>query len=343
MNAGFNLLRFFLAFNVVFFHLWNAAAPGAGPVAVLGFFFISGFLITQIVQEVYAAPRRPWAFLLNRILRIYPQYLSALCLGLVAIYCYPDVASHINGYLRIPVGAGEWVPQLAIFGLYESDVRILPATWSLGTELYFYLLIGLVTARSRNSSIALCLVSLPVGVLCALKILPFDFYGHPIGNGFVFALGSVAYFYRNSVQIRTQIFMLSCAAYLAHIYAIPALEHVDVDNANLAGSVLPFALILLYLFQHEMRQPSAAQIANVLGKIAYPMFLLHWAICVIISAWVFHGSASYDMRTQREGGEYFLVMLFVLLLCSLLFYGFIDQPIEKYRKIIRRRSSPRAV
>ena len=49
MNAGLNLVRFFLAANVVAFHLWNAAAPGAGPVAVLGFFFTSGFLITQVV------------------------------------------------------------------------------------------------------------------------------------------------------------------------------------------------------------------------------------------------------------------------------------------------------
>lgn len=342
MNAGFNLVRLFLAFNVVFFHLWNAAAPGAGPVAVLGFFFISGFLITQIVQEVYASPPRPWAFLLNRMLRIYPQYLSALGFGLIAVYFYPDVASHINGYQRWPAGAAEWVSQFAIFGLYESDVRILPAAWSLGTELYFYLLIGLVTARSRKSSLALCLVSLPVGALCALKLLPFGFYGHPVGNGFVFALGSVAYFYRNSVRIRTPIFVLSCAAYLAHSYAIPALEQADVDNANLAGSVLSFSLILLYLFQHEIRQPSVAGIANLLGKIAYPMFLLHWAVSVVISAWVFHGAASYDMRNLREGGEYFLVMLFGVFFCSMLFYGFIDRPIEKYRQIIRRGSPPAA-
>lgn len=73
MKAGLNLLRFFLAFNVVMFHLWNRAAPGASPVAVLGFFFISGFLITKIVREVYAMPTRAAAFVLNRALRIYPQ------------------------------------------------------------------------------------------------------------------------------------------------------------------------------------------------------------------------------------------------------------------------------
>jgi peptidoglycan/LPS O-acetylase OafA/YrhL len=340
MNAGLNLLRFFLAFNVVLFHLWNAAAPGAGPVAVLGFFFISGFLVTQIVQEVYAIPARSWAFLLNRSLRIYPQYLSALGLGLLTIYLYPQVANHINSYLRWPASAAEWIPQLAIFGLDKSTVRILPATWTLGTELYFYLLIGLVTARSKKASVALCLVSLPVGALCALKILPFDFYGSPIGNGFVFSLGSVAYFYRNSVRVRPQLFWLASAAYLVHVYLIPALEQRDVDKANLAGSVLPFALILIYLFQHETRQPWARSLCGVLGKIAYPMFLLHWAVCVVVSAWLFHGLASFEMHGTWQGAEYFLVMFVAVVVCSLLFYLFIDQPVERYRQIIRRRARP---
>jgi peptidoglycan/LPS O-acetylase OafA/YrhL len=338
MNAGLNLVRFFLAFNVVIFHLWNAAAPGAGPVAVLGFFFISGFLITQIVQEVYAMPTRSWAFLLNRALRIYPQYLIALGLGLASIHFYPAVASHINSYLRWPANAAEWLPQIAIFGLKESNVRVLPATWTLGTELYFYLLIGLVTARSRRASVALCLLSLPVGALCAMNLLPFDFYGSPIGNGFVFSLGSVAYFYRRAVRVRPFIFWLSGAAYLVHVYLVPALEQSDVDKGNLAGSLLPFALILLYLVEHQIRRPWLANLSNVLGKIAYPMFLLHWVVCVVVSAWLFHGLASSDMHSGWQGAEYFAAMFAGVLACSLVFYLLIDQPVERYRQTVRRRA-----
>ena len=336
MNSGLNLLRFFLAFNVVLFHLWNSAAPGAGPVAVLGFFFTSGFLITQIVQEVYVMPGRTWSFLLNRALRIYPQYLAALGLGLLAIWLYPDVAYHVNSYLRWPQTAAQWRDQFDIFGLIDSSVRVLPATWTLGTELYFYLLIGLVTARWKRASIALCLVSLPVGALCALKILPFAFYGSPAGNGFVFALGSVAWFYRNAVRIRAPVFLLAGAAYLAHSYLVPGLEQADIDTFNLAGSVVSFAVILLYVVQHPGgRATWPARVARVLGKIAYPMFLLHWAVCVVVSAWLFHGLASFDMHGAREGAGYFAVMFVAVLACSLLFYLLIDQPVERWRKIIR--------
>lgn len=339
MNAGLNLLRFFLAFNVVIFHLWNAAAPGAGPVAVLGFFFISGFLITQIVQEVYPMPARTRAFLLNRALRIYPQYLAALGLGLLTIHLYPDVAFHINTYLRWPQTLAEWLPQVAIFGLVDSGVRVLPATWTLGTELYFYLLIGLVTARSKRASVALCLVSLPVGALCALKILPFEFYGSPVGNGFVFALGSLSYFYRDAVRIRRGTFVLACAAYLVHVYLVPALEQADVDKANLAASVLPFAVILLYLVQHQIGQDTwVARAATILGKIAYPMFLLHWAVGVVVSAWLFHGLGSVDMPGMREGAHYFLVVFAAVVACSLLSYVLIDRPVERYRQAVRRRT-----
>ncbi|MES3000736.1 MAG: acyltransferase [Pseudomonadota bacterium] len=338
MNAGLNLVRFFLAFNVVIFHLWNSAAPGAGPVAVLGFFFTSGFLITQIVQEVYGKPGHTWDFLLNRSLRIYPQYLIALCLGLLSIYEYPEVAHHINSYLRWPANLHEWLPQFAIFGLIDSDVRVLPATWTLGTELYFYLLIGLVTARSKTASIALCLVSIPVGVLCAFGKMPFGFYGSAVGNGFVFALGSLAYFYRDAVRVSPRIFMLAVVAYLVHVYVVPAMEQSDLDSANLAGSMLPFWLILLYLVQRRIHHPRVEWICNILGKIAYPMFLLHWAVCVVISAWVFHGLASFDMESRLQGAEYFGVMLAGVLVCSLVFYVCIDRPVERVRRVIRNRA-----
>jgi peptidoglycan/LPS O-acetylase OafA/YrhL len=339
MNAGLNLVRFFLAFNVVIFHLWNAAAPGAGPVAVLGFFFISGFLITQIVQEVYVMPKASWSFLVNRTLRIYPQYVVALGVGLLTIYLYPEVAHHINSYLRWPKGRSEWFEQLTIFGLVSSNVRVLPATWTLGTELYFYLLIGLGTARSKRATLWLCAASLPLGVLCALKILPFDFYGNPVGNGFVFALGSTLYFYRQTLRIRSSLFIVASLAYLAHVYVIPALEQLDVDKANLAGSVLPFAVILLYLFQHDIRLPWLVRLSGVLGKMAYPIFLLHWAVCVVISAWLFHGLAGLDMRSPLDGGRYFSVVLLATMACSLGFYLLIDQPVEHFRRIVRRRAA----
>jgi peptidoglycan/LPS O-acetylase OafA/YrhL len=338
MNAGINLARFLLAFNVVIFHIWNPVAPGAGPIAVLAFFYISGYLITQISQEVYASPDRIGAFFLNRFLRIYPQYFGALMLGLASIYCFPETAYGIHTNLRWPEGAREWIPQFAIFGLYSADVRVLPAAWSLSTELYYYLLIGLLTGRSKKLATALFAVSLPVGVLCALKILPFDFYGHPLGNGFAFAFGSVTYFHRNSFSFTRTHFAIACAAYGLHTYAVPLLIEDGLDDANLAASLLPFFLILVYIVHNDIKSRRIAAWANVLGKLAYPLFLTHWAACVLVSQLFFDGRANRNSGTVRESGIYFLAVLAAALVLSGLSYQFIDRPVERIRRNIRRRA-----
>jgi peptidoglycan/LPS O-acetylase OafA/YrhL len=338
MNAGINFVRFFLAFNVTEFHLWNSLARGAGPVAVVAFFYLSGYVITQIAQEVYTTAGRAGAFLLNRFLRIYPQYIVAVLLSLAAVYWYPEVTDHINDYMSWPQGLAEWIPQFSIFGLYDSNVRLLPATWSLSTELYYYLLIGLVTGHSRKLTVALFLVSLPVGALCALHILPFDFYGHPVGNGFVFAFGSMTYFYRNSFRVSRRIFAIACAAYLLHTYAIPLLGDYDLSNGDIAGSLVSFSLIIVYLVQNDFKNERFVNFANALGKLSYPMFLTHWTVCVFVSSLFFGGRASYDADTILDGAVYFLSMLAAILACSMLFYQFIDKPVERIRRAIRLRA-----
>jgi peptidoglycan/LPS O-acetylase OafA/YrhL len=338
VNAGINLVRFFLASNVVEFHLWNSLARGAGPVAVMAFFYLSGYVITQIVQEVYTTGRQAGAFLLNRFLRIYPQYVAAVLLSLAALYAYPEAAEHINDYMSWPDGWAQWIPQFAIFGLYGSDVRLLPATWSLSTELYYYLLIGLATGHSRSLTVALLLVSLPVGALCALQVLPFDFYGHPIGNGFVFAFGSITYFCRNAFRVSRPVFAIACIAYLLHTYLIPLLGDYDLSNGDITGSLVPFALIILYLVQNDFRNERFVNFANMLGKLSYPMFLTHWTVCVFVSGLLFGGRASYDAATLADGAVYFFTMFAAVLACSTLFYQLIDKPVERIRRAVRTRA-----
>jgi peptidoglycan/LPS O-acetylase OafA/YrhL len=338
VNAGINLVRFVLAFNVTAFHLWNSLARGAGPVAVLGFFYISGYVTTQTTQEVYTSARRAGAFLLNRVLRIYPQYVVAVLLSLAGLAAFPEAADHINDYISWPDGWKEWIPQFTIFGLYGSEVRLLPATWVLGTELWFYLLIGLVTGHSKRLTIALVLVTVPVGVLCALHVLPFDFYGHPVGNAFVFALGSLTYFYRDSVRIGRVTLAVACLAYLMHTYAVPLLEDSDLDLENISASLASFSPIVVYLLQNDFAAEWIAGLSNFLGRLSYPVFLTHWTVCVFVSALFFHGRASFDASGLLDGGIYFAIMFAAVIACSTAFYLLIDKPVERLRRLVRSRS-----
>jgi peptidoglycan/LPS O-acetylase OafA/YrhL len=67
------------------------------------------------------------------------------------------------------------------------------------------------------------------------------------------------------------------------------------------------------------------------------MFLLHWAVSVVLSVWLFQGQASFDAPTLLQGARYFATMFAGVLVASLAFHLLVDRPIERWRKAIRGR------
>ena len=184
------LLRFLMAVCVVGTHMWREEFKDAGLHAVFGFFAISGYLITRISVTSYRG--RPFSFLCNRFLRIYPQYWAAVLLGALVVWRMPTLAMHFNNTFQLPANASEIVSQASIFGLQGAPILLSPASWSLNIELYFYLLIGLLTHRSELLTYGALLVTGVMGYQAALGHASFGFYGDPLGNAFVYFLGSSA-------------------------------------------------------------------------------------------------------------------------------------------------------
>jgi peptidoglycan/LPS O-acetylase OafA/YrhL len=89
----FGAFRFFLALGVVLSHSWGFSVAadqyfflreiGIGNVAVVGFFVLSGYVISEAVTLFYAG--RPFRFLGNRAMRLLPPYLTALAIS-VAVH-----------------------------------------------------------------------------------------------------------------------------------------------------------------------------------------------------------------------------------------------------------------
>lgn len=80
----FGGFRLFLAFLVVLQHFVANAGPlgplydhvipyELGSLAVLVFFCLSGFVITEAATQIYSS--KPLAYLINRFLRIVPHYV----------------------------------------------------------------------------------------------------------------------------------------------------------------------------------------------------------------------------------------------------------------------------
>ena len=76
----FGTYRFLLACLVLVTHL--AGVRCAGAYAVFGFYLLSGYLMTLVLNERYGfSPNGFGRYVANRALRIYPPYLAILGFG----------------------------------------------------------------------------------------------------------------------------------------------------------------------------------------------------------------------------------------------------------------------
>jgi peptidoglycan/LPS O-acetylase OafA/YrhL len=326
MNPALSAFRFYLAMSVVGSHF---AGPGIwGDGAVEAFFAISGFLVTLIVNEQYA--QRPRAYLLNRFLRIYPVYWACLLIGAAAIALFPAAALVENSSLAMPATAHDIFSQIAIFGLDRAGigptaVRILPPAWSLNVELYFYLIIGLFTATRPRLTLSAGLIALVVSCLAAAKIVPLPFYGDPLGNAQPFFLGSLAYHLKDRIDLRgpgiTVVF-----AIFAFLQLLPTDRYLEARVETLS-LVAPFAVIATWKADRIVTRWRGE--LDLLGKLSYPIFLLHWAVSVPLRA------------AQLSHGTIFLFCVPLTILAALAVHLGVERPIEVLRRTIRSGASQR--
>jgi peptidoglycan/LPS O-acetylase OafA/YrhL len=326
------LFRFVLATSVPLSHLWNTYFPDAGRHAVTGFFCISGFLVTKIARETYND--RPLAFLVNRFLRIYPTYWTCLFVLVLAGLSFPELVANPFGWLQWPDSVAGCVNQMLIFNVAPASLqRLIPQSWSLENELYFYLIIGLGTYRSFLLTVIFFLIALAYAVLGIFHVVPIQFYWSPYGNGFMFFAGSLAYFLSSRILVGRPAVIAACVVYAISMYGLPLMLPQSYD-------ILPFELFLLIsvaaAFVILVGLPNIAglhgnlaRISSYSGHLAYPVFLLHQGAAIPI----------YHIVGPNEHFLIFVGAYTVTLVTSVLIINYIESPIEQLRRQIRNRNN----
>jgi peptidoglycan/LPS O-acetylase OafA/YrhL len=94
----FGIYRTFLALIVVFTHFGGGSFL-FGRHAVFGFFCLSGFLMTLLIDGPYKG--RPDAFAANRFLRLFPLYWATIALTALAILGFGFNPKFAHPYLGI--------------------------------------------------------------------------------------------------------------------------------------------------------------------------------------------------------------------------------------------------
>jgi peptidoglycan/LPS O-acetylase OafA/YrhL len=270
-----------------------ALAPYApGSVAVLVFFALSGFVISEAVDSVYR--NRPGPFLTNRLLRIVPHFLLAVALAMLA-----------HEFFRIAGGMRLWRSQpsfpdnafalsnvllnflaIAPMGKRFIDYNFLTITWAIRVEMAFYLTMFGCIAIGRRLPLPRGFAVLASGLL----LLPFSWliiHGRgPEMLGFTpyFAFGGALYFATGG----------SRAGWLTVLVSIPLMlwQFIEDQARTVPLQGIPLSvtgnliiLVALLAGMTALAFPSIARgrdIDRTLGNLTYPLYLYHEVVLIVI-------------------------------------------------------------
>jgi peptidoglycan/LPS O-acetylase OafA/YrhL len=307
--------RLALAVTVVLSHTWFLSFSyrsfvqdlGIGNFAVMGFFVLSGFIISEAVDVFYRD--RPGAFLGNRFLRLAPPYWAAAIVSILVhaillwmgILKLPDYTSP-PGVMFDPRNLA--VQITGIFPVFNVN-HFLPRmewyyfvrfAWAIFVEFVFYfsVAIGLVLwpAARKIFSIRIYLASIAAAVL-GVHIL--SEYVRPLHTSLAFfpyfILGAAIY----CARVRGDAIAGSIAAVSYVLVAVHFLRYTQGQLSFYvdwwSGAIRPvvffpaltmLAIPFLVALMSGIRLPDRlARIDQSLGDLTYPLYLNHYAVLVV--------------------------------------------------------------
>lgn len=304
-------LRFFLAFIVVVFHLVVMWKPfrGSGLInqfgansAVCCFLLLSGFSIAHSIKE------RPDGFLARRFWRIYPVYLTCLCLSLLPLLVWDHEQKTLNGFLlQLPTPWQLFSHVVLLQPLLTRSFYIFNPSWTLGVEWSFYLLAPLFMRLPQRALQILIAVSMGVFTIMSQRVF-FSEIGGLIPYAallWIWLLG----FYFVRFPYPYSGFFLMCVP----LAILPRFANAPV------GDFLWTSTVLLLLLGHKIQLSQRVdRLLLLLGDLSYPLYLIH--VCSFTYCYyLFHTTNSY------------LFLIFAVLCSALVHYG-IQVPIKHLKR-----------
>lgn len=279
-------LRGFAALYVVFYH-YTMNRPQSNTFLEMGFtsvdlfFLISGFVITMTLEQCRSGKE----FLVKRFIRLYPSFW--ICMSITTLLLVRYGFEHFNRQSFI-----KYLANLTMFSPYLGQDNMDGAYWSLLTELCFYILVLMFFVWRKMEKIEWIVA----GCLAALSALGIVTRFFPISAGAFKNLYTYATivlmlptllagmcFYRLMYKGRTIYRYLLIAGCLLTSLCI---QHLDPRTA-LIGGFRFFAMHALYysiffLFVHGRLGFIVNRVTLFLGKISYPLYLLHMGMGLLI-------------------------------------------------------------
>src|SRR5579871_2099226 len=295
-DNNFDFLRFFFACLVIFSHSFSIvygnyiheplfAVSGGflsfGAIAVMGFFVISGYLITQSWQRSGTAGD----YLKKRVLRIYPGFIAAslfclLIVGPLGADSFAAYRHHVHPVSFLLRMALLFQPRLpGVFAHNPQPGAVDASMWTIRYEFLCYLLVaafGLLGLWRRR-------VVLGLFVLCLS------------GNLWLFGHRHVAYTLPEAEQAMSTV---------AH-----ALSFFRLDLSSAVFGCLYFLAGAVYFLYRDriVRSPALALLALclVLVSFTHPVLLIFtMPLCGPYLLFLFAFHAPFDLRAFAARGDF---------------------------------------
>jgi peptidoglycan/LPS O-acetylase OafA/YrhL len=341
-DAGMGTLRFLLALSVAYGHLAKLPSFPSSDVAVQSFFVISGFYMALVLNEKYG-PGSYWLFISNRMLRLWPAYAVVLILSLaiadnwrsIFALSWFDAVFFIGSQILI-VGQDLYLflfvsnGTLAFTAHYTEvssplyTLAPIPQAWTLGLEIYFYLLAPFLVRRGPLFIAAMVATSLALRMLLqgafGLSGQPWSFRFFPSEFALFMtgSLGYYAYASKDETQRMLAKTLLPCAALL--LFVALAINRWDGISRLASLSLLGLVVVgVPKLFDATKDTPWD----KYLGELSYPIYICHF-----LCGWI--------LMPNTLAGAYTALLLSIAM--SVALYHLIDRPIDSWRQARLRKN-----
>ncbi len=320
-------VRFVLASLVVMNHLYLPTANRVGAHAVTAFYMISGYLMTKVLHETYGLDARGCGrFMVNRCLRIYPPYWIFLGLSLLLLWWFPTTFGQTYSNMQLPQTAYDYIRNLTLYDLANAPQIVIPPGWTLTVEMFFYVAMPLLLARTRAGAMVWLIVSVAITVWLIRTEPRFGpRYTPPHAASVFFAAGSVIYFFYSNL-VRTALPKTAAWLLLGVFGVLPLLTDwmgLPPYYVGFYGAAILFVPILITSIGQVQ-----GDLDRWLGDLAYPVFITH----------VFAGGVIRIMFPAAINPLSLRFLLSSFLLCLVISAAFVrwsDRRLEPLRRRIR--------
>lgn len=323
-------MRFFAALAVVVTHvellknqflcenIWqsNKMVYESGPLGVVFFFVLSGFLITYLLlkEKSTTGTIAVKKFYVRRILRIWPLYYFIVLLGFLVL---PHISLiHIEYLGRF--FETNFSPNFALYLLFLPNLAFslfaavphIGQTWSIGVEEQFYILWPLIVKYSKNIVKALFAV---IVILLIAKVAVLFLYNQHPGNAVLktlkmflamtkmesMAIGGLGAFVLFNHPEKTKLVYSNALLVLA-IVLIPVFVYFSPAIIQDAMYLVYSVLFLIIILNVSGNKNAFIKLENklfiALGNISYGIYMYH----LIVVAFVIKGLMYIDFEINNS-------------------------------------------